>query len=342
MGYKKSPYRRSLRALFILIYLGLFYTLIQHESIPELTSNAPIQFFANGAGDDLKKVAKEAIQRARSSITLVVYSLTDSGMIELLNRRAAEGIHILIVHDKNATPDIQFRLHERIRCAPYKNKGLMHYKLLVIDKAQVWFGSTNFSRDSFTLHANQMLGVFSEEFAAACEEKALEMYRGHRFKASPLIVRTPLQSMDFFFLPENNQALDKLIQTIKTAKKSCRVAMYTFTHPLLQTALIEAKRRGVAVEVILDRESSQQTSRQTYERLKREKVPVFRSRHSGLLHHKMMIVDDMLVTGSANWTKAAFQSNDDCIAFIAPLTTEQSTKLEELWKNMRQEAGNRS
>lgn len=335
MASKRRLSKKLIHLALCLVYVALFSLLVSQEAIPELTASNPIQLFINDADDDLKRVTKEAIESAKSSITIAIYSLTDRTIIDLLNRRAQEGIDILIVHDRNATPDIGFKLDDKIRASSYKGRGLMHYKLLIIDKAAVWFGSTNCTRDSFALHSNQMIGVYSEEFAKKCEEKIFQMHEGRRFRASPLVVQAPDQTMQFFFLPENSDALDKLIQTIETAKKSCRVAMYTFTHPKLQAALVEAKNRGVQVEVILDRESSYQTSRQAYERFKREKVAVFRGKAKGLVHHKMAIIDDTLVTGSANWTKAAFQYNDDCIAFIAPLTKAQSEKLEKAWERLK-------
>lgn len=36
------------------------------------------------------------------------------------------------------------------------------------------------------------------------------------------------------------------------------------------------------------------------------------------LHHKFAIIDDAVVTGSANWTKAAWTKNHEVVAVIRP------------------------
>ena len=109
--------------------------------------------------------------------------------------------------------------------------------------------------------------------------------------------------------------------------------------PLLSHALIDAHKRGVDVDVVIDNDSAKQTSRKVFLQLKREGVPVSLSARAGLLHHKLLIVDDeMLVTGSANWTKAAFTSNDDNISFIYPLTQDQKKMLQALWEQIKKES----
>src|SRR4051812_43534824 len=55
-----------------------------------------------------------------------------------------------------------------------------------------------------------------------------------------------------YFSPEDH--LDKrLIEQIDKENKSIHVCIYTFTHRAIADALVEAKKRGVEVEVIVDR-----------------------------------------------------------------------------------------
>ena len=338
--FKRYLFRKkTLTTLFFLLYLAVVSFFLQSEVVPALTSETPLTLYSNQTANDLKKVTYETIKKAKTSITILIFSLTDSDIIALLKQKIEEGVDVTIVHDSVATPDLHFRLGPKAKVGKWRGRGLMHHKIIVIDHVDVWFGSTNLTRESLQLHANLTLGIHSPAFACECEKKALSMLKEKKLSIDPLTIQSQGQTIEFFFLPESKNALEKLISCIKSAKKSCKVAIYTFTHPALTQALVEAHRRGVNVQVVIDNESSRQTSKKAYVRLKREGVFVAKSKRAGLLHHKLAIIDDnQLITGSANWTKAAFQNNDDAIAFIAPLNEEQHKKINELWKTIIRES----
>jgi phosphatidylserine/phosphatidylglycerophosphate/cardiolipin synthase-like enzyme len=94
----------------------------------------------------------------------------------------------------------------------------------------------------------------------------------------------------------------------------------------------KAHKRGVRVSVSLDRYAGKGAGAKVADYLKKNGVPVFFYQGPGLLHHKFMEIDDeLLVNGSANWTKAAFDKNDDCFAILHNLTTKQQNQLNKLW-----------
>ena len=66
--------------------------------------------------------------------------------------------------------------------------------------------------------------------------------------------------------------------------------------------------------------------------LKKGGIPVKCNRGGNLLHHKFMYIDGKtLVNGSANWTKAAFEKNDDCFIILHDLTDTQREFMDKLW-----------
>lgn len=101
----------------------------------------------------------------------------------------------------------------------------------------------------------------------------------------------------------------KLIQLIDRAKESIDVRIYTFTSKDIAERLIAAKRRGVRVRVLCDREQR----KNAYSRIKdleAEGISVQVEKVSGLAHNKVMIIDHMiLITGSYNFTQAAETRN---------------------------------
>ncbi|MBS0654915.1 MAG: DUF1669 domain-containing protein [Verrucomicrobia bacterium] len=336
MTKKKLP-RSPLVCLLLAVYALIVYSSNTPSPTALPTAHLPLQLYSNQVEGNLQKTFKEAILNAKESITCIIYALTDDEIITALRKKAEEGLDVTIVHDPVATQNISFRLGPKVHTSSLRNKGLMHHKLIAIDHKQVWLGSANLTRDSLLLHANLVVGLDSPEWAAAIEQKAQDPQK-RRYK-QPLLIQTNEQKLELWFLPDAPQALDRLLQLLDSAKKTIKVAMFTFTHPKLIQALVDAHKRGVNVEIVLDSDSSRQTSQLAYQRFKREKMKVLVSDRMGLLHEKIAIIDDsQLVAGSTNWTKAAFTNNHEALCILSDLSKEQQSFLHRFWTTTLQES----
>ncbi|MFH1021979.1 MAG: phospholipase D-like domain-containing protein [Planctomycetota bacterium] len=86
--------------------------------------------------------------------------------------------------------------------------------------------------------------------------------------------------------------------------------------------LIGAGKRGVAVTVILDRtpergESEDGKNRSAHDRLRAAGVPVFYDSPDRTTHSKVIVVDEeAVVIGSANWTYSALKRNHEASVLI--------------------------
>jgi phosphatidylserine/phosphatidylglycerophosphate/cardiolipin synthase-like enzyme len=134
-------------------------------------------------------------------------------------------------------------------------------------------------------------------------------------------------------LPDPKQtALIHLLTTIDKAREKIVIAMFTFTHPEIANALCQAQKRGVKVSIAIDYYTAKGASKKTLAILEKKGVHIFLSQGRELLHHKWAVIDDqILVVGSANWTKAAFSKNHDFLCFLSPLNKEQTHFLNKLW-----------
>ncbi len=82
--------------------------------------------------------------------------------------------------------------------------------------------------------------------------------------------------------------------------------------------------------------SSLGASAKAAEQMKEEGVSVFISQGVQLMHHKFLWIDEeVLVTGSANWTKSAFDKNSDCFIALHHLNAEQKKFMNKLWNQLR-------
>lgn len=118
------------------------------------------------------------------------------------------------------------------------------------------------------------------------------------------------------FSPHGNCCI-KVIKAIGDAKTSVYVQAYSFTHNDIAEALVKAKKRGLEVTVYIDKGRDKETHSKTH-KLRENDVPVILQEQykRGLAHNKIMIIDDELViTGSFNWTKNALR-NEENINFI--------------------------
>ena len=103
--------------------------------------------------------------------------------------------------------------------------------------------------------------------------------------------------------------------------------------------MIAAQKRGVHVTVVIDMHSGLGASAKAIQLLAQHQVNVLFSQGVQLLHHKFVWIDDQtLLCGSANWTKAAFDKNSDCILALHHLTSKQNKFMTRLWNRIETEA----
>ncbi|MEM0444879.1 MAG: phospholipase D family protein [Nitrososphaerota archaeon] len=117
-----------------------------------------------------------------------------------------------------------------------------------------------------------------------------------------------------FSKPMNCASL--LVSLINSANRSIYVAVYSFTRDDIADALIRAKLRGVDVRVVIEEENAGQLGSE-FTRLRERGVEVRVDGNSRLMHHKIMIIDEVIVvTGSYNFSAAAEDGNDENIVVI--------------------------
>ena len=106
------------------------------------------------------------------------------------------------------------------------------------------------------------------------------------------------------------------MKEMEQAKTSVLVQAYSFTSAPIAKALLNAHKRGVKVEVILDKsQKTQKYSSATF--LNNQGIPVKIDAQHTIAHNKVMIIDgETVITGSFNFTKAAEESNAENLLII--------------------------
>ncbi len=111
----------------------------------------------------------------------------------------------------------------------------------------------------------------------------------------------------------------KVIPLIEKAKREIKIVVFDWRwypndlgHPvqLFNQAIIQAKRRGVKVQAIVN-------NKEIVNILKNEGCEAKKLLTSRLVHSKMIIVDDeLLIIGSHNYTQSAFTMNHEASVVV--------------------------
>lgn len=123
---------------------------------------------------------------------------------------------------------------------------------------------------------------------------------------------TPAQ---IYFSPKGG-CTEAIINQIDNAKSEILVQAYSFTSAQIAKALINAHKRGVKIEAILDK--SQRKEKYTSATfLANAGIPTYIDDKHAIAHYKVMIIDrETVITGSFNFTKAAEEKNAENLLII--------------------------
>jgi cardiolipin synthase len=311
----------------LFFYAWLVFT-ASHPALPD--QKKPIRLYSNQTRNDIKLTFCQALKKADQSIFLSVYGISDPKILDLLCKKTQEKLSVRVEYDPSASGNLKKILPPSVNLSAVKSKGLMHRKIAVIDNAQIFLGSANLTTTSLRHHANLVLGLYNPPLAAYLENPLTSSFQ---FQVND-------QHGEIFLLPDPDKlGITRLIQEIGQAQKKMNIAMFTLTHPAIAEALIQAKKRGVEVAVAVDYYTAKGASKKTLAAMQKEGLRIYLSQGRELLHHKWALIDDnILVIGSANWTKAAFSKNHDFLLFLYPLEKNQRKFLNKLWKIIEEES----
>lgn len=143
-------------------------------------------------------------------------------------------------------------------------------------------------------------------------------------------------SIEVYYAPED-EPLSKLSRIYDHAARYIYVAVYGLTSPIAVKGLVEAKKRGLDVRVITDRERlDDQKQKTAVETLHLAGIPILVNQHDGLMHLKQVVIDDEInASGSMNHTGSGNRYNDERLDVIRDhaITAQARNKFLAMWKD---------
>lgn len=274
-------------------------------------------------GPDTKLAA--AIDEARLSVDIAAYSLTLWSIRNALIHAHQRGVVVRMVMetDNLDSEEVQDIMAAGIPVVGDQREGLMHNKFVVIDQSQVWTGSMNFTVGGAYRDNNDLICIHSSKAAEDYTNEFEEMFVHHLFGPN-VIADTPYPKLiiggfqiEIYFSPDDGVA-SRLVELIKNANSSINFLAYSFTSDKLAAAIRERYQNGVKVSGVMDTAQVMSNQGGEFERFKQDGIDVvLDGNQTGLMHHKVMIIDrKIVITGSYNFSASAEENNDENVVII--------------------------
>ena len=134
---------------------------------------------------------------------------------------------------------------------------------------------------------------------------------------------TPLAAsgtVEVLFTPWDD-AEGAIVRVLGEARRSIHVQAYLLTSRAIAKALTDARMRGVAVEVLADREMLEKSDKSLLPLLVEGGIPVWLETRYAAAHNKVLLIDvpgeqGIVITGSYNYTWSAQARNAENLLIL--------------------------
>jgi phosphatidylserine/phosphatidylglycerophosphate/cardiolipin synthase-like enzyme len=265
-----------------------------------------------------------AIDQAQRTIDMAIYSISLENVAEALLRAQERGVQVRLVMESEA---MERKVPQRLQDAGIpilgdRREGLMHNKFTVIDGKEVWTGSLNLTSSGAYQDFNNLLVLRSPQIAENYAVEFAEMFDDDLF-GSNTRAATPYPAVSLggiqvetYFSPDDKVAA-KVIRALSQARTSIDFMVYSFTSDPIADALLERGAAGVTVRGVFDQSQARENQGSEHVKLKEAGHDIRIDGISGLLHHKVFIIDgSVVITGSYNFSANAERKNDENLLII--------------------------
>lgn len=266
-----------------------------------------------------------AINATRSTLDIAAFEMNNEVITAAILGAHRRGVRVRIVtDDEHGIEDDDTTLVElELAGIPIVNdarSALMHNKFMIMDNAILWMGSTNYTVNDVYRNNNNMMMLRSQRAVQTYQAEFNEMFERGQFGIRSDASNTANFNQDgtpieIYYASENN-VVGELVAEINAARSEIRFMAFSFTRDDMGDALLARVNQGVNVQGVFENTGSETTSSEL-RRLLCAGLDVRQDGNSGVMHHKVFIIDrSVVVTGSFNFSDNAVSSNDENLVII--------------------------
>ncbi|WP_407365583.1 phospholipase D-like domain-containing protein [Chlamydia pecorum] len=274
---------------------------------------------------DLTEMFCQAILSCEKELIVRVFVMDSPKILEAIKNKVVEGVsanlsfHQIYQEEDSARvkqlseSNRNLSLHEYETVAGSK----YHKKTVLMDGQRIFLGTGNLTVASLEKDVN----IFVEIYSPHLYELIANEVEGS--------CRIGMETVTYYPIKRNKKlAKQNILKIIRQAKNTIKIAMFILSYEKILSALKYAKKRGVQVQIVVDKNN------QPGKELPRE-LDVLEWTGTGVLHCKVCLVDgDKLFLGSPNWTTGGFCLNCEELIFIQNLTQRHQDVFQRLWETI--------
>jgi phosphatidylserine/phosphatidylglycerophosphate/cardiolipin synthase-like enzyme len=273
----------------------------------------------------------EALDGAQRSVDMAIYDLDLASVSEALLKADGRGVAVRLVleSDNLDTPAVHDLIAAGVPLVADGLPSLMHDKFTVIDGAEVWTGSMNYTVHDAYFNDNNLIRLRDPAAAQAYAAEFDEMFRQSRFGALsvPSVERygvgEPRGALEVYFAPEDGVA-QRVVKLIEDAHQDIAFLAFTLTSEEIARALETRSAAGVEVRGVLDAGQVANLGSR-FEELQDAGVDVRLDGNPDRMHHKVIVIDGRIViTGSYNFSRSAETQNDENLIVLHDAAAAQA------------------
>jgi len=295
---------------------------------------------------DYSHTALEAIEAASERVHVVEYVIYDSGpvasLLDAMADAAGRGVDVRVLADEESwdtAEALDDLAAEGIVTRLDSSQTTTHNKLIIADDRTL-VGSHNFSTNAMTANHEASVAISDAAVTGVYESVFQQLWEDS--DSDPILE----VDEDHWIVPLANRDIGPaVIGCIHWAEARVRLVLYAMVfnddYPDSEPCravdeLIATHERGVDVAVVLDGSDwivDNAINDAAIERLIAAGVEVRRTPSSVVTHAKMLLCDDTVVVGDANWSYSAFELYNGTSARITSeeVAGEYLTYFETLW-----------
>ncbi|HEY1406991.1 MAG TPA: phospholipase D-like domain-containing protein [Spirochaetota bacterium] len=268
------------------------------------------------------------IDSATRTIDGAFFEIGSKKVASAFVRAQKRGVRVRLVSDDSNKKKDGARIVQKADIpVVFDNKrGLMHNKFAIVDGRYLWTGSYNITDNCAYHNNNNAILIDSPELSLIFEDEFEEMFVDKIFENkkerkplpvlhNPYYVKIADTNINAYFSPDNDVE-DIIVKRIKKAKSSIYFLAFSFTSDPIGEAMIAQAKKGVMVEGLFEKHGSDSKDSE-YNKFRAEGIPVKTDRNPKNMHHKVIIIDEeIVITGSYNFSRNASKRNDENIIII--------------------------
>ena len=266
------------------------------------------------------------IEAAQMSIDIAVFDIDLPELGDALLAAHARGVAVRVAYDdENLTDARVAKLIGSLQDALIsvradEREPFMHEKTAVIDRRIVWTGSWNMTMNDTYRNNNSMVRIVSPQMASGYVAEADQLMAGvfgvHKQSNAPHpVITLGKRTVRYAFSPVDGINA-QVVSLIDAAKTRIRFIAFSYTDPAIGAAMVRAKKRGVDVRGVMEKQNVRGTG-SVFPLLQKAKVDIVPDGNCYIMHHKSIVIDtSTVITGSYNFTKSAEKSNDENLLII--------------------------